>query len=243
MKWLFVLLLLGNLMFYGYTRLETPVQSIDWKSREINPDQLKQVAFGDAQITARDKKFVESQPAESTTSESAPAAPPETKPEVKPVASTGPTACFAWHGLLAADLPNARKKLASLQLGGVVKTINNEATSPTRFWVYISPRPSLEDAQKKADELKALGITDFFVVNDGSQWSRSVSLGLFSTREAAQRRLEALRQQGVRSAAMREKGEGENTTLMVKNVPKSARSNLVKASMNFRGSSISEVDC
>ncbi|MGQ5523470.1 SPOR domain-containing protein [Chitinimonas sp. PSY-7] len=244
MKWLFVLLLIGNLLFYGYTQLETPVQSVDWRSKEINADQLKQIAFNEVQIAGGDKKSGENAPPGGITPpDAAPPKKPEPKPEAKPAASPGPMGCFAWHGLLAADLPNARKKLAALQLGGEIKLINNEAANPTRFWVYIAPRPSLEDAQKKTEELKALGISDFFVVNDGSQWSRAVSLGLYSTREAAQRRLETLRQQGVRSASMREKGEGDNATLMVRNVPKSARLNLGRAAMNFRGSSISEVDC
>ncbi|PHV11902.1 SPOR domain-containing protein [Chitinimonas sp. BJB300] len=249
MKWLFVLLLIGNALFYAYTQLEAPAPSVSRHSREINADQLKQIAFNgspSAETEHHTSELPGSAPIatpDTTASPKPEPKPEQPKPETKPTPS-GPLACFAWHGLLAADLPNARKKLSALELGGEVKLINNEAASPTRFWVYISPRASLEEAQRKTEELKGLGITDFFVVNDGSQWSRAVSLGLFSTREAAQRRLEMLRQQGVRSASMREKGgEGESTTLMVRNVPKSARLNLGRAAMGFRGSSVSEVDC
>ncbi|SFZ77260.1 SPOR domain-containing protein [Chitinimonas taiwanensis] len=275
MKWLFVLLLLGNLLFFAYTQLESPPAQVDWRSREVNAAQLRQVAFGASEPAADSSAPAEPTPTPSETpaaepATSAPAAAPaasepktEPKPAVPAVAATpapppaspattaaatppkpsGPLACFAWRNILPADLPNARKRLAALQLGGEVSVQNVGAEGPQRFWVYIPPRGTLADAQKKAEELRGLGVSDFFVVADGSRWNRSVSLGLFSTREAAERRLEAVKQQGVRSAVMRERGEGESLQLLIRQVPKSARLNLGRAAMNFRGSTVSEVDC
>jgi len=58
---------------------------------------------------------------------------------------------------------------------------------------------SRQGALKKANELKALGVDEYFVVLDEeSRWA--LSLGVFRTQEAAQARLLALRAQGVRSA-------------------------------------------
>ncbi|WP_374538904.1 SPOR domain-containing protein [Chitinimonas taiwanensis] len=275
MKWLFVLLLLGNLLFFAYTQLESPPAQVDWRSREVNAAQLRQVAFGASEPAADSPAPAEPTPTPSETpvaepATSTPAATPtasepktEPKPAVPAVAATpapapaspattaaatppkpsGPLACFAWRNILPADLPNARKRLAALQLGGEVSVQNVGAEGPQRFWVYIPPRGTLADAQKKAEELRGLGVSDFFVVADGSRWNRAVSLGLFSTREAAERRLEALKQQGVRSAVVRERGEGESLQLLIRQVPKSARLNLGRAAMNFRGSTVSEVDC
>lgn len=275
MKWLFVLLLLGNLLFFAYTQLESPPAQVDWRSREVNAAQLRQVAFGasepaadspaPAQATPTPSETPAAEPAASTPAaapatsepktEPKPAAPavaattapapasPATTAAATPPKPSGPLACFAWRNILPADLPNARKRLAALQLGGEVSVQNVGAEGPQRFWVYIPPRGTLADAQKKAEELRGLGVSDFFVVADGSRWNRAVSLGLFSTREAAERRLEALKQQGVRSAVVRERGEGESLQLLIRQVPKSARLNLGRAAMNFRGSTVSEVDC
>lgn len=277
MKWLFVLLLLGNLLFFAYTQLESPPAQVDWRSREVNAAQLRPVAFGasepaadspaPAQATPTPSETPAAEPAASTPAAAPAASEPKTepKPAAPAVAATptpaspapvpattaaatppkpsGPLACFAWRNILPADLPNARKRLAALQLGGEVSVQNVGAEGPQRFWVYIPPRGTLADAQKKAEELRGLGVSDFFVVADGSRWNRAVSLGLFSTREAAERRLEALKQQGVRSAVVRERGEGESLQLLIRQVPKSARLNLGRAAMNFRGSTVSEVDC
>ncbi len=279
MKWLFVLLLLGNLLFFAYTQLESPPAQVDWRSREVNAAQLRQVAFGASEPAADSPAPAEPAPSEAPAAEPATSTPtaapaasePKTEPKTEPkpaapaVAATpalaspvpapattaattplkpsGPLACFAWRNILPADLPNARKRLAALQLGGEVSVQNVGAEGPQRFWVYIPPRGTLADAQKKAEELRGLGVSDFFVVADGSRWNRAVSLGLFSTREAAERRLEALKQQGVRSAVVRERGEGESLQLLIRQVPKSARLNLGRAAMNFRGSTVSEVDC
>lgn len=275
MKWLFVLLLLGNLLFFAYTQLESPPTQVDWRSREVNAAQLRQVAFGasepaadspaPAQATPTPSETPAAEPATSTPAAAPAASEPKTEPQpaapavaatpapapaspattaaATPPKPSGPLACFAWRNILPADLPNARKRLAALQLGGEVSVQNVGAEGPQRFWVYIPPRGTLADAQKKAEELRGLGVSDFFVVADGSRWNRAVSLGLFSTREAAERRLEALKQQGVRSAVVRERGEGESLQLLIRQVPKSARLNLGRAAMNFRGSTVSEVDC
>ena len=55
-------------------------------------------------------------------------------------------------------------------------------------------------ALKKTAELKALGIDDYFIVQDEGKTRWAVSLGVFSTEESARSRLEALRAKGVRSA-------------------------------------------
>jgi hypothetical protein len=68
------------------------------------------------------------------------------------------------------------------------------------WWVFIPPQPNRAAAQKKTAELKGIGIDDYFILQDegGMRWA--VSLGVFSSEDAAKARLEALRAKGVRSA-------------------------------------------
>lgn len=66
--------------------------------------------------------------------------------------------------------------------------------------VYIPPQADKEGAEKKASELRHLGIEDFFVIQDNSSLRWGISLGVFKQEEAARAHLSRLNQKGVRSA-------------------------------------------
>jgi hypothetical protein len=48
--------------------------------------------------------------------------------------------------------------------------------------------------------LRSLGVTDFYVIQDQSEMRWGISLGVFSSEDAARKRLAQIRQQGVRTA-------------------------------------------
>ena len=86
-------------------------------------------------------------------------------------------------------------------------------SDPNSFVVYI---PSLGDkagADRKAGELRRLGISDFYVLQNGAdlrgELRYGVSLGIFKTRTAAEDHLAELVKKGVRSARIT--GRGENS--------------------------------
>lgn len=81
--------------------------------------------------------------------------------------------------------------------GATAKLIPKPLTS---YWVSIPSLGSKAAAEKKAGELKQLGIADFFVVNDPGPSLYGVSLGLFHTEESANERLQQLARKGVKSA-------------------------------------------
>jgi len=66
--------------------------------------------------------------------------------------------------------------------------------------VFIAAQGSKENADRKIEQLRALGVTDFYVIQEQSELRWGISLGVFSTEEAAKKRLEQLKQQGVRTA-------------------------------------------
>ena len=68
------------------------------------------------------------------------------------------------------------------------------------WWVFIAPQANRSAALKKAAELKALGVEDYFIVQEEGANRWALSLGVFRTEESALARLAALRRQGVRSA-------------------------------------------
>jgi hypothetical protein len=106
--------------------------------------------------------------------------------------------CIEWGGFAVAEAPKAEQALAPLALASRLSQRRSEDTAG--WWVFIPPQPNRAAAQKKTAELKALGIDDYFILQDEGKMRWAVSLGVFSSEDAAKSRLEALRAKGVRSA-------------------------------------------
>jgi hypothetical protein len=116
----------------------------------------------------------------------------------KPKPPAPGASCVEWGGFAIAEAPKAEQALAPLALGARLAQRRSEETAG--WWVFIPPQPNRAGAQKKTAELKALGVDDYYILQDEGPMRWSVSLGVFSTEEAARKRLEALRARGVRSA-------------------------------------------
>ncbi|SMB22725.1 putative Sporulation domain protein [Sterolibacterium denitrificans] len=83
-------------------------------------------------------------------------------------------------------------------LQAVVKPIE----LPPRYWVHFPPLPSRELVDRKLQELRNLGITDAMpMLGDGDDHF-AISLGMFSTPEAAETHLAAMQRRGVRTAVI-----------------------------------------
>lgn len=125
------------------------------------------------------------------------------------VAATAPAAARAAPPVLAcveigsfviADARRFETRVAPLNLGDRQSRRNLPGTEISSYIVHIPPMGSKEAADKKAVELRALGLTDFFIMSDNSPMRWAISLGVFKSETAAQNHLAALVKQGVRSA-------------------------------------------
>jgi len=171
---LFLLLVLGNVAFFAWSRYVSPPEaSADPLplERQIEPEKLKVVA----------------------------------PRELPPAATRPPSAavvlkCIEWGSFTLADAPRAEKALEPLALGPRLAQRRTEESAG--WWVFIPPQGSRPAALRKAGELKALAIDDYFIVQEEGPQRWALSLGVFRTEEAAQARLAALRAQGVRSAQL-----------------------------------------
>jgi hypothetical protein len=123
---------------------------------------------------------------------------PALKPKPAPQSQPAPAACTEWGGFALAEAPRAEQALAPLALGARLSQKRSEETAG--WWVFIPPQGNRAGALKKTAELKALGIDDYFVIQDEGKMRWAVSLGVFSSEDSARSRLEALRAKGVRSA-------------------------------------------
>jgi hypothetical protein len=175
MRTLFLLLVAVNLALFAWFQYYSPVESAsdpEPARRQLNPDKIRL-------LEGKELKSLAS-----------------TRPP--PAAAAAPSACLEWGGFAVAEAPKAEQALAPLALGARLSQRRSEETAG--WWVFIPPQPNRAAALKKTAELKSLGIDDYFILQDEGKMRWAVSLGVFSSEEAAKSRLDALRAKGVRSA-------------------------------------------
>lgn len=218
MRILFLLLLLANVVFFAWSRYVSPPEAGADPAplaRQIEPEKLKVVAPGELPP--------------------APAAPVSARPAPVAVAAAK---CVEWGSFTVADAPRAEKALEPLALGARIGQRKTEEMAG--FWVFIPPQSNgRTGAIRKATELKSLGITDYFIVQEDGPHRWAVSLGVFRTEEAARARLAVLRTQGVRSAQV---GARETTVpkvwLQVKGVDAPLEARLRDVAREIEGSEL-----
>jgi hypothetical protein len=183
MRAFFLLLVLVNLAYFAYGRVV-----LEGGGAEGRIPQLQVAAERIKLLNATERA-----PADM------PQLPVKALPPVPPkTASAAPAACLEWGIFTGPGIARAERALASLELpeGQVERTV----TDAGGYWVHMPPHKNKAEADRKVRELRDLGVTEFFVVQDAGQWRNAISLGIFRTDEGAQAFLAGLKQRGVRSA-------------------------------------------
>ncbi|MFD2753727.1 sporulation protein [Comamonas terrae] len=126
--------------------------------------------------------------------EPVPAAPVAAAAATEAAAARGPAVCLQAAGVEERQADNLRRALAQLPREQWELIANHQ---PGRWMVYMGKFPDAEFLDRKRAELRALKI-DFD--RAGGNLEPGLSLGRFSTEEAATRQLTAFARQGVRTA-------------------------------------------
>lgn len=192
LRLLFAVLLLANVGIFAYH--QGYLESLLPEGRE--PARLS------GQINADKIKLISADAATAV-----PAAPPEPEPPVlEPVLAAAASkarealSCTEVGNFEAAEAKRFEARLASLSLGD--KLSRRAVQDVARHMVYIPPQGDKDGAEKKANELRRLGIKDFYVIQDAGDLHWGISLGVFKTEEAARAYLTTLSQKGVRTARL-----------------------------------------
>lgn len=109
-------------------------------------------------------------------------------------------ACTEVGNFLLADGRRFEAQVAALDLGDRQSRRNVAGQEISSYMVYIPPQGSKEGADRKAGELKQLGVTNYFIMNESSPLRWGISLGVFKSETSAQSQLASLNKQGVHSA-------------------------------------------
>lgn len=156
-----------------------------------------------------------------------------------PQATAAKTACLELGAFQAPDTTRASEALAPLALGG--RLTQRQVDDTATWWVFIPPRGSKQDAQKKAAELKARGVDEYFILQDEGPLRYALSLGVFKTEAAATNRLEALRAKGVRTAQVGPRDTIlQKTYFQVRGADEALAAKLREIAQSFTGSELRE---
>ena len=161
---------------------------------------------------------------------------------VLPATKPNNTVCMEWGEFSGADLARADTVLANLQLGDKLSQRQIEHTMG--YWVYIPPLKDKAAVKQKVAQLKALGVEEYFVVQEAGQWLNAISLGVFKTQDAAQKFTESLRAKEVHSAQIGERaGKFKTTVFMLNNLDAATSGKLTSLQKDFAGSELKNLPC
>jgi hypothetical protein len=182
LKFLFWILLLANVGLFAYERGYLAAWLPDGREpqrmeHQLNADNVKLIPAGEA----------EAKPAADAATGSA---------DVRPAEA----ACSEIAGFDQAGAKRFDGAVQTLALGD--KLSRREVEEAAHNIVYIPSQGSKEGADKKAAELRHLGISDFYVIQDAGDLHWGISLGVFKTEESARALLATLSQKGVHSARL-----------------------------------------
>jgi len=215
MRALVFLLILANLFFWAWVQGYLGVSS--------NPDALRakqQILADRVRIVSRDEPpaeraapvaaeiaAIKSDAVSVSAPEDAPEKVSESSPDTAPekhVETETAEACLQLGDVSVEDADRLEKSLAEkLPDFKARRTVTKEAV--TSYWVYIPPLASKKEVDAKVAELKKLQVQEYFVMQESGPNNHAISLGLFSSRDAADNYLETLKGKKLRSARVTER--------------------------------------
>ena len=199
--------------------------------RQLNPKDLTLVSSERAHRTEASATAVAANAATDTDTDAATAAAAGATPAAKPAP---PLACVEIGSFVLAEARRFEARLAPLQLGDRQSRRNLPGTEVSSYIVHIPPQGSKEAADRKAAELRGLGVTNYYVISDNSPLRYGISLGVFKTEGAAQNQLAMLVKQGVRTARVTPRMSGSRLlAFQFRDVAPSLKADLDKIRADF----------
>jgi hypothetical protein len=127
--------------------------------------------------------------------------PPEGPAPIATTSTSGSTrvlACIEFGGFSADE---ARRVETQLDQSGMTARLSvRKSEEQASYIVYLPPFPNRNAAEGAAAELRRIGVTDFFIIQDAGPFKLAISLGNFRNEDAAKAELTTLSQLGVKNA-------------------------------------------
>ncbi len=200
LKFVLGALLVANLAMFVIERGEPAGHEPARMKNQLHPDRIRLLpATASAPAPASDATAAAVPPA-------APVAPVVPATGAAAATAAAPVACIELTSFTAAEAGRFEARMAELGLADRVS--RREVPTPSSYMVMIQPQGNREAADAKTEELRRLGITDSFIIQDNSPRRWGIALGTFRSEEAAQSHLTAMSRRGVRTARVEQFGTG-----------------------------------
>ena len=167
---LFFLLLIAALALGAHLWLTSQAETPDFTAREKNRDAIRIVAVTPPGDAAKRAE--------------------QTRIALQSLAGA---ACVEFSGIAPADAPRAHDAFAALQLGE--RLTERRVEDITRHWVFMPAVRDRRAAETAVADLRRRGLNDVSLRPDNA-----ISLGVFSTEEAARRFLASVEAKGIKGA-------------------------------------------
>jgi hypothetical protein len=229
LRFVFWSLLFLNAVVFAYAKglLGTNTASDEERAR-IKP-QLEAARL--TLLTNEQAEAAKATPASAAAAEASAPAAAEPAPAAAPAQAAAPAkplACIDVGTFSSGEARRFEARLASLDLGERQSRQAVQAQDVTSYLVNIPPQASKEAADRKAAELRELGVTNFFIMQGDSPLKWAISLGVFKTESGAQTLLAQLNKQGVHSARITPRGpQATRYTYRFRDIEAPARERIV----------------
>ena len=167
---LFFLLFIATCAYGVHLWLLSHTEKADFSTRERNRDEVRIVAVTPPLLAARTAE--------------------ETRRTVQTLAGA---ACVEFSGITGPDVARAREAFAAFKLGE--RLVERRVEEITRHWVFVPPVRDRRAAEVNMAQLRRQGVNDMSIRPDNA-----ISLGVFSTEDAARRVLVSIEAKGVKGA-------------------------------------------
>lgn len=196
MKWFFVGLFVANLALFGWSwqvagqHSEADATAIATTATMGPP--LTLLRELDAPLQTRRAEVAA--PTPSPVEEPVVAAPLQEEVAVlsEPAAQVKPAMSCLRLGAIESQAAAARTARSLEQGGATVLREGEEAGETKRYWVMLSPATTAAAAAPALQRLQRAGIKDFYLIRSGEN-ANAISLGVYSAKDSAQRRLQQIR--------------------------------------------------
>lgn len=216
LKFVFGALLVANLAMFVIERGEPAGHEPARMKNQLHPDRIRLLPATAASAPAA--------------APDAPAAP--ATPAAPAAATAAAAACIELVSFTAAEAGRFEARMAELGLAD--RLSRREVPTPSSYMVMIPPQGSREAADVKTEELRRLGITDIFIIQDNSPRRWGIALGTFRTEEAAQSHLAAMGRRGVRTARIEQFGTGPaRIAIQLRGLDAAAEAQVTRARAEF----------
>ena len=149
--------------------------------------------------------------------------------------------CVEWGPFSDTERTRALAEVEPLGIGRLMTQKRSEGNGS--YWVFLPPAANRAAADKRLAELKAAGIKDLVVIDNGPQ-RFAISLGVFRSEEAANVHAAQLAQQGVTNAKVGPRQQTiVQTTLVIRDPQAPAVARIRELQPKFPGTEVKVGAC